>query len=106
MYSQHITQLWKREKITAWSEKDALAAVMSFMPNQASRVEMIRNGTHTNPAFCSHSVVPSSVIWPPPTKTAKAPVVITIGTRNCITDTPRLPRPAFIARAWPFSFFG
>ena len=29
-----------------------------------------------------------------------------MGIRNCITETPRLPRPAFLPSAAPFSFFG
>ena len=35
-YSQHISQLCLRLKITAWSAKDARASAMSFMPNQAA----------------------------------------------------------------------
>ena len=37
MYSQHISQLCLRWKITACSENEARAARNSFMPNQAAR---------------------------------------------------------------------
>ena len=42
--------------------------------------------------------------WPP--SAPKTPAVMTSGTRNCITETPRLPSPAFSASALPFSAFG
>ena len=36
----------------------------------------------------------------------RQPAVITIGTTNCTVETPRLPRPALMASAFPFSAFG
>ncbi len=41
-----------------------------------------------------------------PPSQPNTPTVITIGTRNCTTLTPRLPRPALSASALPFSAFG
>ncbi|EKD98200.1 MAG: hypothetical protein ACD_23C00542G0004 [uncultured bacterium] len=36
----------------------------------------------------------------------KMPAVTTSGLRNCTTDTPRLPKPAFTPRAEPLRSFG
>src|SRR5574343_2083028 len=53
MYSQHISQLCLRLKITAWSANEALAEAMSFMPNQAAIAATAMKGTQTKPALCS-----------------------------------------------------
>ncbi|MOA16371.1 hypothetical protein D3C78_1365830 [compost metagenome] len=100
-YSQHISQLCLRLKITACSLNEALALDKSFMPNQASRVTAMMNGTHRKPAFCSHNWLPSASTWGCPPSTPNTPKVITSGTANCITETPRLPRPAFRPSAVP-----
>ena len=93
-------------KITDCSANEALAEAMSFMPNQAANVATIRNGTQTKPAFCSQSLVLSPVTCGSPPMAPKTPAVITIGTRNCMTLTPRLPSPALSASALPFSRLG
>ncbi|MNR50492.1 hypothetical protein D3C85_1700160 [compost metagenome] len=67
------------------------------------------NGTHTKPAFCSHICLvasPLTQVCGSPPKLPNRPMVITIGTTNCTSDTPRLPRPAFMPSAVPFSAFG
>src|SRR3970040_233584 len=56
-YSQLMTQLCLRLKITAWSENEALAVARSFMPNHAAIAQTAMNGIHTSPAF-SPSAVP------------------------------------------------
>ncbi|MOA21628.1 hypothetical protein D3C78_1421300 [compost metagenome] len=88
-------------KITACSLNEALALDRSFMQNQASTVTTTMKGTQMNPAFCNHSWLPSSSVcgWPP--RKPNTPKVITSGTQNCMTETPRLPRPAFRPRAVP-----
>ena len=66
-------------------------------------------GTQTKPAFCSQiwlSTPFSTAICGAPTTGAKAPRAMTTGIRNCITLTPRLPKPALMARALPFSVLG
>ena len=80
---------------------------MSFMPNQAAKAEATMNGTQMKPAFCSQSslFVFTTCCGAPPMK-PNTPTVMTSGTTNCTTETPRLPRPAFSARALPFSAFG
>ena len=52
-YSQHISQLCLRRKITAWSENEALASAMSFMPNQEATAQIAMKGTQTKAAFCA-----------------------------------------------------
>ncbi len=100
-YSQHISQLCLRLKITACSLNEARALDRSFMPNQAITVMARMNGTQMKPAFCNHSELPSANTcgWPP--MKPNTPKEITSGTLNCITDTPRLPSPAFRPRAVP-----
>src|SRR5262249_50022737 len=104
-----MIQLWRRWKITACSANEALAEAMSFMPNQAAKAEMAMNGTQMKPAFCSHSfVVPDASLatcGSPPSQ-PNTPAVITRGTTNCTTLTPRLPSPALSASALPFSDLG
>ena len=67
------------------------------------------NGTQMKPAFCSHSRVapPASLATcgSPPSQ-PNTPAVITSGTTNCTTLTPRLPSPALSASALPFSALG
>jgi hypothetical protein len=46
-----------------------------------------------------------AVCGSPPSQ-PNTPAVIAIGTTNCTTLTPRLPRPALMASALPFSAFG
>ena len=109
VYSQHMSQLCLRLKITACSENEAFAEARSFMPNQASKVLKAMNGTQMKPAFCSHISLLTPFLTqvsespPQAPKTAK---VITSGTTNCTTDTPRLPRPAFMPSAKPLLAFG
>ncbi len=79
------------------------------MPNQLAKAVMMMNGTKKKPAFCSQSgVLPASVaiIDGSPPSLPKIPAVMTSGTTNCTTLTPRLPSPALSAAALPFSFFG
>src|SRR5215467_4125631 len=101
-----MIQLCLRSKITACSENEALAEAMSFIPNQAAKALAAMNGTQMNPAFCSHSgtvgAPPPANVGSPPNQ-PNTPTVITIGTTNCTTLTPRLPSPALSARALPFS---
>ena len=82
---------------------------MSFIPNQAANAEAMMNGTKTKPAFCNHNVVvtPACVAdcGAPPSQ-PNTPAVIASGTTNCTTLTPRLPSPALIASALPFSLLG
>jgi hypothetical protein len=69
------------------------------------RVLAMMNGTQMKPAFCSHS---SRRPWPLriAAEAPNTPAVMTSGTTNCITLTPRLPRPALSASALPFSRLG
>ncbi len=63
-----------RRKITACSANEAFMEAMSFMPNQAAKAEAAMNGTHTKPAFCSHSCVvlpPSTALCGSPPKQAE-----------------------------------
>ena len=108
-YSHDISQLCLRTKITAWSANEVRAPAMSFMPNQAAAVAATISGTHTKPAFCSHtsrvSPAPSQTCGAPPSA-PNIPPVITIGTRNCAIGTPRLPSPAFKPSAVPLREVG
>src|SRR5664280_1242227 len=80
---------------------------MSFMPNQAAKADAAMNGTQMKPAFCSHILlVPPAAACGSPPNQPNTPAVITIGTTNCTTLTPRLPRPALSASALPFSARG
>ncbi len=82
---------------------------MSFMPNQAAKAEAMMKGTKTKPAFCSQSVevTPATVaVCGAPPSAPKTPAVIASGTTNWTTLTPRLPRPALMASALPFSALG
>ena len=90
----------------ACSLKEAFTAAMSFIPNQAAKVAIARNGTQTNAAFCSQICAPSLVVCGSPAIAPNTLAVMTSGTTSCMTLTPRLPRPAFRARALPFSFVG
>ena len=104
-----MIQLCLRWKITACSANEALAEAMSFMPNQAAKALAAMNGTQTKPAFCSHSVVlppPRLTICGSPPSQPNTPAVMTSGTTNCTTLTPRLPSPALSASALPFSALG
>ena len=102
----HISQLCLRLKITALFGERGRASARSFMPNQAARVEATMNGTQMKPAFCSHSSPPLATTCGAPPTAPKTPAVMTSGTTNCITETPRLPRPALSASALPFSALG
>src|SRR5262245_54496694 len=104
-----MIQLCLRSKITACSAKDDLADAMSFMPNQQANALAVMNGTQMKPAFCSQSGtcwLPDLTITGSPPNQPNTPTVIAIGTTNCATLTPRLPRPALSASALPFSAFG
>ncbi len=104
-----MIQLWRRWKITAWSAKDAFIEARSSMPNQAAKAATAMNGTQTKPAFCSHSEVcapPTCATTGSPPIAPNTPAVMTSGTTNCTTLTPRLPSPALSASALPFSFLG
>lgn len=105
-YSQHISQLCLRLKITAWSRNEALASAMSFIPNQAATDTTAMNGTQIQPAFCSHRRPPSPSCCGSPPKAPNRPPATASGTANCITETPRLPSPAFRPRAVPCWLFG
>ncbi|MCY1437105.1 hypothetical protein D9M71_532540 [compost metagenome] len=93
-------------KITACSLNEALASAMSCIPNQAAMATTAMNGTQISPAFCSHSWVPSESCCGSPPKVPNRPPATASGTENCITDTPRLPRPAFRPSAVPCWLFG
>jgi len=97
-YSQHISQLWRRLKITACSAKPALASARSFIQHQQPSALATTSGTHTKPAFCSH-IGPCAVVCGAPPAAPNRPTPITAGTTNCTTVTPRLPRPAFMPSA-------
>src|SRR5450759_2902922 len=104
-----MIQLCLRWKITAWSANDAFAEAMSFMPNHAANALTAMNGTQMKPAFCSHSgacCVPLATIAGSPPNQPNTPAVMTRGTQNCTTLTPRLQRPALSASALPFSARG
>src|SRR4030067_1511455 len=108
-YSQLMTQLCLRLKITAWSENEALAVARSFMPNHAAIAQTAMNGIHTSPAFCSHiclTSAPRAQVCGSPPSAPNTPAVITTGTMNCASDTPRLPSPAFSPSAVPFCALG
>ncbi len=92
--------------MTACSLNEAFIDSMSSMPNQAASVAMTMNGTQTKPAFCSHSLVVAPACKGPPPMAPNTPAVMTSGMTNWPTLTPRLPRPAFMASAWPFSARG
>jgi hypothetical protein len=104
-----MIQVCLRWKITACSENEALLEAMSFMPNQAAKALAMMNGTQMKPAFCSHSGVSAPPCWimlASPPSAPNTPTVITNGTTNWTTLTPRLPRPALSAKALPFSALG
>ncbi len=63
-------------------------------------------GTQTKPAFCIQMRPPSDNSCGAPPSAPNTPAVMTSGTRNCMTETPRLPSPAFSASALPFSARG
>lgn len=95
--------------MTDCSENDALAEAMSFMPNQAAIAAAAMKGTQMKPAFCSHRLTvlsPWVATCGSPPSAPNTPAVITSGTRNCTTLTPRLPSPALSASALPFSARG
>src|SRR4051794_22785899 len=101
-YSQHISQLCLRLKITACSENDAFADARSFIPNHAASEFSAMNGTQMKPAFCSQVCLTCPAFihcCGSPPRPPNTPTVITSGTTNCTADTPRLPRPAFIPSA-------
>ena len=79
---------------------------MSFIPNQAANVPIMISGTQTKPAFCIQTEAPSAAVWACPPSAPNRLIDTATGTRNCITLTPRLPSPALIASAFPFSAFG
>ena len=108
-YRIHIIQLCLRRKIIACSLKLALALAKSFMPNQAASVDNRIKGTQIKPAFCSHICLltsPFTQVCASPPNAPNTPAVITKGTINCTTDTPKLPKPAFKPKAVPFSALG
>ena len=83
---------------------------MSFMPNQAIKVDKMMKGTHTKPAFCNQIwlLEPSLLlmVWASPPKAPNKAKVMTMGTTNCTTDTPKFPKPALMPKALPFSALG
>ena len=82
---------------------------MSFMPNQAASEASTIQGTQMKAAFWVQTctVWPFlTMVWASPPKMPKTPAVTTSGLRNCTTDTPRLPRPAFTPSAEPLRSFG
>ena len=101
-YSQHISQLCLRRKITACSANEALASAMSFMPNQAAS-----DGEHDprhpdeggvlRPDLHRLAVL-DDVLRARRRRRRRSPAVMTSGLRNCTTDTPRLPRPGVHAQ--------
>src|SRR5579872_5392501 len=104
-----MIQLCLRWKITAWSANEALAEAMSFMPNHAAKALATMKGTQMKPAFCSQSgtsVLELLTMAGSPPNQPSTPAVITMGTTNCTTLTPRLPSPALSASALPFSARG
>ncbi|MCY1232876.1 hypothetical protein D9M72_453910 [compost metagenome] len=108
-YSQHISQLCLRLKITACSANEALASAMSCMPNHAASADTTMNGTQMKPAFCSQRLCVAPSAWyccgSPPSAPNTASDT-TSGVTNCTTDTPRLPMPAFSPVARPFFALG
>ena len=95
--------------MTACSRNEAFALAMSFMPNHAASADAAMKGTQKKPAFCSHICLvcsPFTQACGSPAIEPRTPIVITSGTTNCTTDTPRLPRPAFSPSAVPCCAFG
>ena len=68
------------------------------MPNQAAMALSAMKGTQMKPAFCNH-IEPLAVVAGSPPSAPKTPNVMTSGTTNCTTLTPRFPRPAFMPSA-------
>ena len=96
-------------KITTWSESDARAGARSSIQNQAAIVQTAMKGTQMNPAFWSHiclTSAPLAQVCGSPPNAPNTPAVITSGTTNYTSDTPRLPRPALRPSAVPFCAFG
>ncbi|MNJ74945.1 hypothetical protein D3C77_719570 [compost metagenome] len=93
-------------KMAIWSLSDDLALAMSFMPNQAASAAAIMNGTQMKPAFCSQIGGPSAGCCGSPPRLPNTATVITSGTTNCMTLTPRLPSPAFRPMAPPLACLG
>src|SRR5690606_14367384 len=106
-YSQHISQLCLRLKITDCSAKEALASAMSFILNQAMTAHRAMNGTQMNAAFCAQMVLVSpaalTMVCGSPPNTENATIM---GATNCTVDTPRLPSPAFTPSAEPLRSLG
>ena len=71
------------------------------MPNQAANVPINKNGTQIQAAFSSHNALPSGCKWPVPPNAPKMAMEMASGATNCITLTPRLPKPPFRPRAPP-----
>ena len=106
-YSTHISHVSLRWKITDCSLNEAFALDKSFIPNHAAMAEIATNGTQKNAAFCSQICFTSApLVKVCASPNANALMVTTTGTTNCTTDTPRLPRPALMPSAVPFSAFG
>src|SRR3569832_533141 len=101
-----MIQLCLRSKITACSLNEALAEAMSFMPNQAAKALATMNGTQMKPTNKNHSKPVALIGCGSPPSQPNTPAVMAIGTTNCTTLTPRLPRPALRASALPFSARG
>ena len=86
--------------------KDALAEAISFIKNQAAIEIKAIKGTQIKPAFCKYNALPLAVICGAPPTAPKIPAPITKGTTNCMTETPKLPKPAFKPNAVPCLFAG
>ena len=108
-YSTHMIQLCGCTKIAACAATDALASATSFMANHAATEASTIHGTQMNAAFCIQTCTwapPLVMVCGSPPKIPSRPAVTTMGLRNCTTDTPRLPRPAFTPSAEPLRSFG
>ncbi|MNC22064.1 hypothetical protein D3C75_700540 [compost metagenome] len=105
-YSTPIIHRWARFRTGNCSFKEALDVARSFMPNQAAMVKIANSGTQTHAAFSRNSMVPSACSTPVPPNTANMESEITSGATNCITLTPRLPKPPLIPSAPPCFAFG
>src|SRR5689334_17715289 len=108
-YSTHISQLSLRPKMVAWAENEAFESAMSFTRNHATMEVSRIHGTQMNAAFWVHTCsvwLFLTMVCASPANTPKMPAVTTSGLRNCTTETPRLPSPAFTPSAEPLRSFG
>ena len=96
-YSQHISQLCLRLKITAWSANEALASAMSFMPNQASS-DASDDERHPDEAGVLQPHLRGLAVLDDGLRDRRrampnTPTVMTSGTRNCTDRHAQVAQP-------------